>query len=105
MEEHDHSMHQPTQQPAPVPTFWRSRAGITLIVFLAVAALLLGYEHRMHLFASGMFPAILLFGCVFMHFFMHGGHGSHGGHARHGSPSDPPASPNSESIKTDGDKS
>ena len=103
MEEHDHSMH----QPEPGPTFWQSRAGITLIVFLAVAALLLGYEHRLHLFASGLFPVALLFGCVFMHFFMHGGHGGHGshsGHAGHGSPSEPPASPNSESIQTGGEK-
>ena len=103
MEEHDHSMH----DTAPVPGFWQSRAGITLIVFLAVAALLLGYEHRLHLFAAGMFPAILLFGCVFMHFFMHGGHGghgSHGGHSGHGDPSEPQAKPGSEPIKNGGDK-
>ena len=103
MEEHDHAM----RQPDPASTFWQSRAGVTLIGFLAVAALLLGYEYRLNLFASGLFPVALLFGCVFMHFFMHGGHGghgSHGGHAGHGSPSEPPASPNSESIQTGGEK-
>jgi len=101
MAEHDHSTHQPDLRPG----FWQSRAGLTLIVFLAVAALLLGYEHRLHLFASGLFPVALLFGCVVMHFFMHGGHsghGSHGGHAGHGGAGEPPAS---QSIKTDGDKS
>ena len=103
MQDHDHSMH----KPEPNPGFWQSRSGVALIAFLAVAALLLGYEHRLHLFASGMFPVALLFGCVFMHFFMHGGHGghgSHGGHAGHGSTSEPPATSASESIKTDGEK-
>jgi len=98
MEEHDHSMH----QPEPGPSFWQSRTGITLIVFLAVAALLLGYEHRLHVFASGLLPVALLFGCVIMHFFMHGGHGGHAGHGGSGAP---PASPGNQSIKTDGDKS
>ena len=37
MEQHDHSMH----EPEPAPSFWQSRAGFTLIVFLVVAALIL----------------------------------------------------------------
>ena len=98
MDEHDLSMH----QAEPAPSFWQSRAGFTLIVFLVVAALMLGYEHRLHLFASGMFPAVLLLGCVFMHFFMHGGHG---GHAGHGSSGKPQANPVSTSLKNDGDRS
>jgi len=55
--------------------FWRSRAGTTFLVFLAIAALLLGYEHRVHLFAGNGLLVLLLLGCVGMHFFMHGGHG------------------------------
>jgi len=60
-------------------SFWKSRTGVTLIVFLAVAALLLGYEHRIHLFTQGAFTVLLLLGCVVTHFFMHGSHGGHGG--------------------------
>ena len=59
--------------------FWKSRTGLALIVFFAVAALLLGYEHRVHLFAGGTFTVLLLLSCVVMHFFMHGSHGGHGG--------------------------
>ena len=53
--------------------------GIGLIISLAIAALLLGFEHRIHLFAGSGFLVLLLLGCVVMHFFMHGGHGGHGG--------------------------
>lgn len=56
--------------------FWRSRTGTTFLVFLAIAALLLGYEHRVHLFVGNGLLVLLLLGCVGMHFFMHGGHGS-----------------------------
>ena len=60
--------------------FWRSRLGIALLVFFAIAALLLGYEHRVHLFVGNGLLVLLLLGCVGMHFFMHGGHGgSHKG--------------------------
>jgi hypothetical protein len=65
------------------PGFWKSRTGLTLIVFLAVAAILLGFEHRIHIFAGNGLIAVLLLGCVVMHFFMHGGHGG-GGHGGHG---------------------
>jgi uncharacterized membrane protein YgcG len=110
MEEHDHSMHQQMNKPEPHPTFWQSRTGITLIVFLVIAAVLLGYEHRVHIFGSNAGTFLFLFAWIGMHFFMHsghgghGGHGSHSGHAGHGSPSEPPASPNSESIQTGGEK-
>jgi len=55
--------------------FWRSRTGIALIVFAAIAALLLGYEHRVHLLAGNGLLVALLAICIGMHFFMHGGHG------------------------------
>ena len=60
-------------------SFWRSRAGLALIVFLAVGALLLGYEHRVHVFSSDGLLIGLLIACLAMHLFMHRGHGGHGG--------------------------
>lgn len=59
-------------------SFWKSRTGIALLVFLAVAALLLAYEHRVHLFAGNLGIGLLLAACVLVHLFMHGGHGGHG---------------------------
>lgn len=79
MNDHDHAV----QDATPTPGFWRSRPGIALIVFGVIAAVLLGYEHRIHIFAGSFFPVALLLGCVVMHFFMHGGHGA-GGHGGHG---------------------
>ncbi|PVA08967.1 hypothetical protein DC366_16255 [Pelagivirga sediminicola] len=70
---------EPTQPAKPAQSFWRSRVGISLIIALAIAAVLLGFEHRVHIFAGNGFLAILLLGCVVMHLFMHGGHGGHGG--------------------------
>ncbi|MEO1138112.1 MAG: DUF2933 domain-containing protein [Pseudomonadota bacterium] len=61
------------------PSFWRSRAGAVLLIVLGVGALLLGFEHRVHIFAGNGLLALLLLGCVVMHVFMHGGHGGHGG--------------------------
>jgi hypothetical protein len=46
-----------------------------LIAFLAAIVLLLAYEHRVHIFAGGWFPVILLALCAGMHFFHHRGHG------------------------------
>ena len=80
MTDHDQSKH----EPAPAPGFWKSRAGITLIIFLAVAAILLGFEHRIHIFAGNGLIAVLLLGCIVMHFFMHGGHGGGGHGGKHG---------------------
>jgi len=59
--------------------FWRSRAGAVLVAFLAIGGLLLGYEHRAHVFSGDGLLAGLLVACVAMHLFMHHGHGGHGG--------------------------
>ena len=72
MTDHDHHHADPAQTP---PTFWRSRSGTAFIIFAAAAALLLGYEHRLHLFAGNWLPAAVMLGCLAMHSFMHGGHG------------------------------
>ena len=61
--------------------FWRSPAGLTLGVFLVVAALFLVLEHGAHLL--GAWPLLFLLLCSGMHFFMHRGHGGHGGHGSH----------------------
>jgi len=75
MSEHDHVQH----SPPPTGRFWRSRTGIVLIAFAAIAGLLLAYEHRIHLLVGNWLLLVLLAFCVGMHFFMHGGHGDHGG--------------------------
>ena len=62
-------------QPEPQQPFWKSRVGISLIIALTIAALLLVFEHRVHIFAGNGFLVLLLLGCVVMHLFMHGGHG------------------------------
>lgn len=62
--------------------FWRTPFGLTLCVFLAVAAVLLALEHRAHLL--GAWPLLFLILCVGMHFFMHGGHDGHGTHGSEG---------------------
>lgn len=55
--------------------FWRSRAGLALLGFLAIAAFFLLTEHRAHLL--GALPLVLLALCLLLHFFGHGGHGGH----------------------------
>jgi hypothetical protein len=57
--------------------WWRTRSGIVLIGFLAIAALFLVTEHAAHLW--GLLPYALLLACPLMHLF----HG-HGGHRQHG---------------------
>ncbi|GIL02592.1 MAG: hypothetical protein BroJett030_24910 [Alphaproteobacteria bacterium] len=69
----EHHNHEPQQG-----SFWRSRTGIALLVFLATAALLLAYEHRVHLFAGNPGIGLLLAAYVVVHLFMHGGHGGQG---------------------------
>jgi hypothetical protein len=59
-------------------SFFKSRAGIVLLVFLAIAAFYLIAEHRAHL--AGILPWLFLAACPLLHVFMHKGHGSHGGH-------------------------
>jgi uncharacterized membrane protein len=73
MSSHDHTGHKPPSE----TSFWTSRSGIALIIFLAVGALFLIYEHRIHLVTGNMFVVALLALCVGVHFFMHG----HGGGA------------------------
>jgi hypothetical protein len=77
---HEHAHHDPGPL-GPETPWWRSRSGIALLGFLAVAAFFLLTEHRAHVF--GALPWLLLLACPLMHLFMHGGHG-HGGHGHGG---------------------
>ena len=60
------------------PPFWRSPAGLTLLVAAAVGGFLLFTEHRAHVL--GVLPYAFLLACPLMHMFMHHGHhrGGHG---------------------------
>ena len=58
--------------------FLRSRTGMTLVVLIVVAGLMLAYEHRVHIAGSDWVIWLPILICVGMHFFMHGGHGGHG---------------------------
>lgn len=60
----------------PRNSLWRSRGGLVLVVFAAIAAFFLLAEHRAHVF--GYLPYLLLLACPLMHLFGHGGHGGHG---------------------------
>jgi hypothetical protein len=53
----------------------RSRSGLALIGFLAIAGFFLWEEHKAHLL--GALPYVLLLACPLMHLF-HSGHGGHG---------------------------
>ncbi len=53
-------------------SLWRSRSGLALLGFLAIAAFFLFTEHRAH--ALGILPFALLLLCPLLHFFGHGGH-------------------------------
>lgn len=64
--------------------FVRSRTGITLLVFLAVAGVLLVLEHRAHIPGDYWLLGGLLALCGGMHLFMHGGHGGGGGGGHRG---------------------
>jgi hypothetical protein len=59
---------------------WRTRGGIVLLGFLAVAGFYLVTEHTAHVL--GALPFLLLLSCPLMHLFMHHGHGGHEGHDR-----------------------
>lgn len=63
-------------------SLWKSRIGIALVVFGAIAAYFLFTEHRAHVFSGIAY--LLLLACPLVHLFGHGGHGGHGEH-RHGS--------------------
>lgn len=70
--------HQPGHGVPPSGGFWSSRVGMALVAFLAVAAVLLLYEHRIHVFTGNALLFVLLGFCVLVHLFMHGSHGGHG---------------------------
>lgn len=69
MHEHDVIEHKP---------WWRTRSGIVLVLFLAVAGFFLFTEHRAHVL--GALPYLILAACPLMHLFHHGGH--HHGNGR-----------------------
>jgi cbb3-type cytochrome oxidase subunit 3 len=62
-------------------TWLRSRTGLALLAFLAIAVFFLVTEHTAHFF--GVLPFLLLLLCPLLHLFMHGGHSEHDGHANH----------------------
>ncbi|TXH86672.1 DUF2933 domain-containing protein [Thauera aminoaromatica] len=62
-----------------LPSFWRSPAGLTLLVALVVGGFYLVTEHTAHLF--GALPYLLVLACPLMHVFMHRGH-RHGEHSQ-----------------------
>jgi hypothetical protein len=67
----NHDTHEPNH---PARTFWRSRYGIGLLIFAAIALFFLLTEHRAH--TLGALPYLLLAASPLLHIFMHRGHGS-----------------------------
>lgn len=57
-------------------SFWRSRTGLTLLAFLAIAGFFLLSEHRAHLLGALPFALVAL--CPLLHLFGHGGRHGHG---------------------------
>ena len=70
-----------TERKSSLTTWLRSRTGLALLAFLAIAVFFLATEHTAHLF--GVLPFLLLLLCPLLHLFMHRGHSEHGGHAHH----------------------
>ena len=62
----------------------RSRTGLVLLAFLAIAAFFLLTEHRAHFF--GVLPLLLVLFCPLLHFFHHSGHDGHAAHHVEGQP-------------------
>jgi DUF2933 family protein len=61
---------------------FRSRSGLVLLAFLAIAGFFVVKEHTAHML--GVLPYLLVLACPLLHFF-HGGHrGGHGGDGPHG---------------------
>ncbi|MEY9494427.1 DUF2933 domain-containing protein [Bradyrhizobium elkanii] len=58
----------------------KSKAGLVLAGFLAIAGVLLFTEHRAHVL--GLLVWLPLLACPLMHVFMHGGHGHRGGQSQ-----------------------
>ena len=65
----NHDRHRHSKPPE---SFVRSRTGLMLLGFGAIAAFFLLSEHRAH--ALGVLPFLLLALCPLLHFFGHGGH-------------------------------
>jgi hypothetical protein len=61
--------------------WWRTKTGMVLVGFLAIAGFFIATEHTAHLY--GALPYLFLLACPLMHLFMHHGHGGHD-HDRHG---------------------
>jgi hypothetical protein len=60
----------------------RSRSGLVLLGFLAIAAFFIVTEHTVHVLSALLY--LLLLVCPLLHW-LHGGHrGGHGGDGRHG---------------------
>lgn len=55
------------------PPLWRSRTGLALIGFAAIAGFFLLREHKAHVVV--WLPWLILLACPLLHIFMHGGHG------------------------------
>lgn len=70
-----------TEHKSGITSWLRSRTGLALLAFLAIAVFFLATEHTAHFF--GVLPFLLLLLCPLLHLFMHGGHGEHGSHADH----------------------
>lgn len=68
-------------QPSGHRSYWKSKPGIALCVFIAIAAALLFLEHRAH--ALQWLPFVVLLACPLMHIFMHHGHSGHSHGAGH----------------------
>lgn len=63
-------------------SFWRSKAGVILIMLIAIGAFYLIREHFGHI--SPYLPYLILLACPVMHFFGHG----HGGNSPHDDPTE-----------------
>ncbi len=70
-----------TQESFSISQFFKSRTGLVLLAFLAIAAFYLIAEHTAHVF--GLLPYVLLLLCPLLHLFMHGGHDNHNGQSEH----------------------
>jgi hypothetical protein len=57
----------------PRPGWWKSRAGLVTLFFLAAAGYFLITEHQAHVVP--ILPWLILLLCPLMHFFHHRGHG------------------------------
>ena len=79
MNEHHHSFGNQASG-----AWFRTRWGLALIGFALISALLLVYEHRVHIPFGSILVILPLFACLGLHSLMHGGHGHGGGHGNHG---------------------